>query len=138
MSPTAVYSAPQDKVLDAACRKTISLFFSYKQGDDAQSYRDLFTPSGQYRADGFTPPIESRIILELMPASQEWQRDFPGTPMPGAILPEAPDEYIYYVEFTARNDAPNATPAYFAPDFMRMTMAADGSYSCKIKNYGKG
>lgn len=137
-TPTLVYSAPQDKTLDTICRITINSFFSYKLGDDPVAYRDLFTPSSQNRADSYTPPQEGRILLELMPASQEWYRDFPGTLMPGAIIPEAPNEYIYYVEFTSKNAAPNATPAYFPADFITMTMVADGTNSCKIENYGKG
>ncbi len=134
-TPTAFTSAPLDKTLDAACRKTINSFFSIRPGDDPQSYRDLFTPS---RFDNFPPPAEARTLSELMPASQEWLRDFPGTPVPGAIIPEGPNEYVYYVEFVYRHEAQDATPAYSSPDFMTVTMLADGPNSCKIDNYGKG
>jgi hypothetical protein len=135
--PTVFSSAPLDGTLDATCRITINFFFSYKQGDDLQAFRNLFTPSSQDRADSYRPPAEALILLELMPASLEWQENFPGTPMPGAIIPTGPDEYIYYVEFTGHYE-PNVTPVSSYPDFMRMMMVADGSGSCKIENFGKG
>ena len=135
--PTVFSSAPLDGLLDTTCCITINFFFSYKQGDDLQAFRNLFTPSSQYRADSYNPPAEALILLELMPASLEWQENFPGTPMPGAIIPEGPNEYTYYVKFTGHYE-PNVTPVYWYPDFMRMTMVGDGSGSCKIKNFGKG
>ena len=140
-APTAtVYSsAPQDSDLDFYCRETINFFFSYKQGDDLQAFRNLFTPSSQNLADSFRPPVEALILLELMPASQEWQRDFPATPVPAVILPEGPNEYTYYVKFTGHYGS-NGTPSYsnIFPDSITMYMIADGPYSCKIKGYGKG
>lgn len=136
---TVYSSAPQDESLDYACRETINFFFSYKQGDDLQTYRDLFTPSSQYLADSFSPPTESLILLELMPASQEWQRDFPGRSLPITMLPEGPNEYTYYVRFTGHYGS-NGTPAYtyIFPDSWTMFMISDGPHSCKIKGYGKG
>ncbi len=136
---TAYSSAPQDASLDFACRETINFFLSYKQGDDHQAYRDLFTPSSQYLADAYVPPAEALILLELMPASQEWQRDFPGTPMPGSILPEGPNEYTYYIKVTGYYGH-NGIPAYTNtfPDSMTMHMVVDDPYSCKIKSFGKG
>jgi hypothetical protein len=137
-SPTPYYSAPRDEMLDTACRITINLFFRYKKGDSLQSYRDLFTPEAKYRADSIAPSADAGIILELMPASDEWLRDFPGTPMPGTIFPEKPNEYIYYVKFTSLNDQTDDPSDYFPPSSMKMIMVADGPNSCKIANYGNG
>ena len=139
LTPTFFSSAPQDDSLDYACRETINFFFSYKQGDDLQVYRDLFTPSSQYLADSFRPPAEALILLELMPASQEWQRDSPGRSLPITMLPEGPNEYTYYVRFTGHYGS-NGTPVYtnIFPDSWTMFMISDGPYSCKIKGYGKG
>ena len=137
--PTAtVYnSAPQNETLDANCRITINFFLGYKRGDDLRAFRNLFAPSSRYLADSYRPPIEALVLLELMPASQYWQENYPGTPMPGVILPEGPDEYFYYVRFTGHYD-PEATPASWYPDSMVMIMLADSPYSCKIKGFGKG
>ena len=135
---TFISSAPKDAVLDETCRMTINFFFSYKRGMDSKAFRNLFVTSSQYLADSYKPLTEARILLKLMPASQEWQQDFPGTPMPGAIIPEESDEYIYYVEFTGHY-GPNETPvAYYYPDFWTIHMIAKGPDSCKIKSYGKG
>ena len=134
---TSYRSAPDDGSLDTACRITIDLFFSYKQGFRIESYRSLFVPSSQYLADSVTPPAEALILLKLMPASEEWEQDFPGTPIPGAILPEQANEYVYYAEFTYHYE-PDTTPVFTFPDFMTLYMIADGPNSCKIKSYGKG
>ncbi len=144
IEPTPYYSAPRDEALDTACRITINLFFGYKQGDDAQDYKSLFTKDAEYRADSITPALDSRMILDLMPASDEWVRDFPGTPMPGTILPTKPNEYIYYVKFTSINrQQPGkdlTSQSFLPPDFMTITMVTDpnSAISCKIANYGKG
>lgn len=130
-------SAPKDETLDLTCRITINFFFSFKNGFDIQAYRDLFIPSSQPAVDGITPPTESLTILALMPASEWWQENFPTTPMPGNLLPELPNEYIYYVEFSGHYET-YETPFYAYPDFMTIIMVADGPYSCKIKSYGKG
>ena len=137
-SSTPYYSAPRDQALDTACRIAINLYFSYRQGDDPQAYRNLFTSKAQFRADGFTPPAHSRIILELMPASEEWLRDLPGTPIPPFAYGEGPNAYVYWVRFTGIDEQPSATSGYSPPDFMRITMIADGPNSCKITNLGKG
>jgi hypothetical protein len=130
-------SAPQDEILDETCRVTINFFFSFKKGFDIHPYRDLFVPSSQPPANSINPPLEALTILTLFPASEWWQRNFPATPIPPIFLPEGPNEYTYYVEF-AGHYGPYETPAYIYPDFMTMTMVADGRYSCKIKNHGKG
>lgn len=134
---TAFSSAPQNETLDANCRITINFFFGYKQGDDLQAFRNLFAPSSVGLADSYKPPVEALVLLELMPASQYWQENYPGTPMPGVFIPEGPNEYFYFVKFTGHYD-PNVTPAFWYPDSMAMTMIADGPYSCKIKSFGKG
>ncbi|HVM72219.1 MAG TPA: hypothetical protein VMT91_10695 [Anaerolineales bacterium] len=134
---TVFSSAPLDGTLDTNCRITINYFFGYRRGDDLQAFRKLFTPSSQGLALSYEPPMEALVLLELMPASQYWQENYPGTPMPGAIIPEGPNEYIYYVKYTGHYD-PNATPFFWYPDSMTMTMLADNSYSCKIENFGKG
>jgi hypothetical protein len=136
-TPTAYYSAPKDASLDMACRITIDLFFSYRQGFSAESYRNLFTPSSQHLADSVKPPAEAPILLKLEPASQWWQENFPDSLIPGDILPEEPNEYVYYVEFTYHFD-PSTTPVVTFPNGWTMHMIADGPNSCKIKGYGKG
>jgi len=136
-TPTTYYSAPLDGNLDYACRITIDLFFSYRQGFSSTSYRDLFVPSSQYLADGVKPPREALILLKLEPASQVWQQNYPGTPIPGTILPDQPDEYFYYVEYTWHYD-PDTTPVFTFPDAITMIMIATPPDSCKIKSYGKG
>lgn len=143
-SPTPYYSAPRDEAMDTACRITINLFFGFKQGDDIEFYHSLFTKDAQYRADSVKPPLDASMILDLMPASEEWLQDFPGTPMPGTIFPEKPDEYIYYVKFTSINrEQPGiniTSQSFLPPDFMTITMIVDpnAAISCKIANYGKG
>ena len=137
VTPTAYYSAPKDGSLDTACRITIDLFFSFKQGFSIKSYQDLFVPSSQYLADNVTPQAEAPILLKLMPASQWWQENFPDKPIPGDILPEEPNEYIYYVEFTYHYN-PSTTPVFTFPDGETMHMIAEGPNNCKIKGYGKG
>jgi hypothetical protein len=129
-------SAPEDGTLDLTCRITINFFFSFKKGFDIQAYRDLFIPSKQPPLN-INPPLESLTILLLMPASEWWQKNYPATPIPPIFLPEAPNEYTYYVEYTGHYE-PYETPFYTYPDFMTMVMVADGRYSCKIKTYGKG
>ena len=136
-TPTPYYSAPVDGNLDTACRITIDMFFSYKQGFTNKTYRELFIPSSQYLADNVTPPAEARILLKLMPASQWWQENFPGKLIPGNLLPNQPNEYVYYVEFTYHFD-PSTTPVTTFPDGWTIHMIATGSDSCKIKSYGKG
>lgn len=136
---TPYYSAPRDEAIDTACRITINLFFRYKQGDDLQAYRDLFTPDAQYRADSIKPPPDARIILELMPASEQWLRDFPQTPMPGTIFPEKQYDFAYYVKFTAiDHEKSGVNVTYFPPSSINMMMAVNGPNSCKIANYGHG
>lgn len=132
-------SAPQDETLDETCRITINFFFNFRKGFNLQEYRNLFLPSSQSLADAYAanPPTEPRIILVLMPSSLWWQKNFPTTPIPNIYMPEGPNEYTYYVEFTGHYES-DETPAYAYPDFMTMFMVADGPHSCKIKNYGKG
>lgn len=130
------YSAPRDEALDTACRITINLFFNYK--GDAQSYRNLFTKDAQYLADGFKPSPDAAIILELMPATEEWIRDFPATPIPDIIIPGKSNEYIYYVKLTSLNDQTDDPSDYFPPTSMNVIMVADGPNSCKVANYGQG
>jgi hypothetical protein len=140
---SSIYSsAPQDEVLDLDCRITINFFFSFKQGDSIDAYRNLFLSSSKHLADSRKPPLEALILLELMPASQWWQENYPATPMPNSIIPEKPDEYIYFAKFTGHYE-PNETPAHWYPDSMTFTMvaggsSADGTDSCKIKGYGHG
>jgi hypothetical protein len=139
LTPTLYSSAIQDETLDINCRITINFFFDFRKGFDIQAFRDLFLPSSQGLADAYTvhPPLEPRTILVLMPASEWWQKKFPATPIPGALMPESPNEHIYSVEFTGYYD-PDTTPFYAYPDYMTLVMVSDGPYSCKIKNYGKG
>jgi hypothetical protein len=134
---TVYISIPQDENIDIACRITINFYFSYKQGFRLEEYRALFVPSSQYLAESRTPPSEALILLDLLPASQWWQETFPLTPIPGTLLPEEDNEYFYYAEYTGHYDS-NTTPFYSFPDHMIFTMIAEGSDSCKIKNYGKG
>jgi hypothetical protein len=134
---TVLNSAPDDGSLDAACRITIGLFFSYKQGFTLEAYRNLFTPASQYLADSVAPPAEARILLNLMPASQHWAQNFPGTPMPGAIMPGQPNEYVYYADFTYHYES-DTTPISPVPDHMTLHMIADSQNNCKITSYGKG
>ncbi len=136
-TPTPYYSTPLDGNLDTACRITIDLFFSFKQGFSIEAYRNLFIPSSQYLADNVTPPAEAPILLKLMPASQWWQENFPDKLIPGTILPTQPNEYFYYAEFTYHYE-PYTTPIFTFPDGMMMDMIANGPDSCKIKAYGKG
>ena len=137
-TPTAYYSAPLDGNLDYACRITINLFFSYKQGFSIEAYRSLFTPSSQYLADTIKPPKEASLfILKLEPASEMWQKNFPGTPIPGTILPDQADEYFYFVEYTGHYE-PDTNPIVTYPDHITMTMIATPTDSCKIEGYGKG
>ncbi|HEX9028294.1 MAG TPA: hypothetical protein VF823_03895 [Anaerolineales bacterium] len=136
-TPTPYDSAPTDGSLDTACRITIDLFFSFKQGFSNEAYRELFIPSSQYLADNITPPAEARILLKLMPASQWWQDNFPDKLIPGSLLPAEPNEYVYYAEFTYHYD-PSTTPVSTFPDGWTLHMVADGPNRCKIKSYGKG
>jgi hypothetical protein len=137
---TSTYSsAPKDETVDQLCRLTINHFFNFRKGFDVDQYRKLFFP---YRADfedAYTanPPTQPRTILVLIPASEWWQKRFPATPIPGALLPEGPDEYTYYVEFTGYYES-DETPVYTYPNSMTMIMISSGPDSCKIKNYGKG
>ena len=130
-------SAPEDGNLDTACRITIDLFFSYKQGFSNEAYRKLFIPASQYLAVNAAPPPEARILLKLEPASQWWQQNYPDQLIPGALLPEEPNEYIYHVEFTTHYE-PSTTPVVPFPDGWTIHMISDGPNSCKIKSYGKG
>lgn len=137
-TPTAYYSAPLDGDLDYACRVTINLFFSYKLGFSIESYRSLFVPSSQYLADAIKPPKEATIfLLKLEPASQWWQEHLTATPFPATILPDQPDEYFYYVEYTGHYE-PDTVPIVAYPDAITMTMIAVAPDSCKIMAYGKG
>ena len=137
-TPTTYYSAPLDGDLDYACRVTINLFFSYKQGYSPESYRSLFVPSSQYLADALKPPKEAALfILKLEPASQWWQEHLAATPFPATILPDQPGEYFYYVEYTGHYE-PDTNPVVAYPDAITMTMIATAPDSCKIKAYGKG
>lgn len=138
--PTPYNSAPEDPTLDQYCRETINFFFSFRNGFDVQAYRNLFTQSAQHLADAvaINPPLEARTILVLMPVSLWWQKNNPATPMPGMFLPEAPGEYIYYVEYTGHYGS-NETPVVTYPDAITITLVQEGpSKACKIKNYGKG
>jgi hypothetical protein len=136
-TPTPYYSAPLDGSLDTACRITIDLFFSFKQGFSNEVYRELFVPSSMYLANNSTPPADARILLKLMPASQWWQENFPDKPIPGDLLPKSPNEYVYYTEFTYHYE-PSTTPVSTFPDGWILHMIADGPNRCKIKSYGKG
>lgn len=138
-SPTPYYSAPRDGELDAACRITISFFFSYKKGFSIDEYRKLFASQSQYLADAITPPEEALTLLEVTPASEAWLRDFPGTPMPGTIFSAEPKEYFYYVKFTGHYEA-NETPSRPFPASMTMHMLAykNGRVNCEIIGYGHG
>jgi hypothetical protein len=140
LTPTPYNSAPEDGTLDWNCRETINFFFSFRKGFDVQAYRNLFAQSSQYLADAhaINLPLEPSTILVLMPVSEWWQKNYPATPIPGVYLPEEPDEYIYYVEYTGHYD-PNETPTVIYPDSITMIMVQEGpSKACKIKNYGKG
>ena len=137
VSTPVVDSAPQDATLDLACRITINLFFNYKQGDDPQAYRDLFVESSKNLADSTRPFVEARTILDIMPATQWWQENHEGTPIPGVLQPEGVNEYIYDVKYTGHYD-PGTTPYFAYPDSMTITVVADGPDVCKIKSYGKG
>jgi len=136
VTPTAYYSAPRDGSLDTACRITINLFFSYKKGFSAAAYRSLFVPASQGLAD-IQPPAEALTLLKLIPESQWWQQAAPGTPIPGTMLPDEPNEYFYYVEFTGHYE-PDTTPVFTYPDGMSMIMIGEGTSICRIKGYGKG
>jgi hypothetical protein len=136
-TPTPYYSAPMDGSLDAACRITIDLFFSFKQGFSNEAYRDLFIPSSQYLADNVKPPTEAPVLLKSIPASQWWQENFPNKLIPGTILPTKSNEYFYHVEFTCHYEL-YTTPIFTFPDGMTMDMIVTGPSSCKIKGYGKG
>ena len=140
-TPTAgLYSsAPQDGTLDMTCRITINFFFDFKKGSDVEAYRKLFSPGAGSLADAYIahPPAQARTILVLMPASQWWRERNPATPIPGALLPEGPNEYTYIVEYTGYYDS-DETPFYAYPDTITMIMVSDGPYSCTIINYGKG
>jgi hypothetical protein len=139
-TPTLYNSAPDDPTLDRNCRQTINFFFSFRKDFDVQAYRGLFAQSAQSLADAGAnnPPPEPLTILVLMPVSAWWQRNYPGTPIPGLYLPEEAGEYIYYVEYTGHYQL-YETPVVVYPDFMTMVMVQEGSSKdCKIKNYGKG
>ena len=136
-SPTPYNSAPQDPMLDLACRVTINFFFSYKQGFPIGTYRNLFIPSSQHLADGTIPPAEAPILLDVEPASQWWQENLPATPMPQTILPRSPNEYFYYVKFTGHYRA-DTKPIITFPASMTMDMITNGLDHCKIKGYGGG
>jgi len=138
LTPT-IYSAPQDEILDETCRITIALFYRYKQGDDPEAFRDLFVPSSQYLADSYPVLTEVRLVLRVVPASQWWPEKHAGTPVPGALLPERPNEYTYIVESTTQHvdDAGTLTYSY-PPSSQTMILVADGPYSCKIKGFGHG
>lgn len=126
-------SAPADAALDIACRVTINLFLRYKSGDDFQAFRNLFVTDSQYLADSYKPPQEERLLLELMPASAQWRRDFPDRPIPITF-----HEYAYYVKVTLLSVESQAAPAYQEPGYTIMYMAIDGPLSCKIRGMGKG
>ncbi len=133
------YSSAPEGSLDTTCRITINFFFDFKKGSDVAAYRRLFLIGNGSLADIFVdhPPMQSRTILVLMPASAWWQKLHPATPIPGALLPEGSNEYTYVVEYTGYYDS-DETPFYAYPDYMTMIMVSDGPFSCKIKNYGKG
>jgi hypothetical protein len=139
VTPTPYSSAPEDDTLDITCRITINHFFNFREGFDVEEYRKLFFLGGGDLANAYitNPPTQARTILALMPASEWWQKRAPGTPIPGSLLPERPNEYTYSVEYTGYYDS-DETPFYAYPDYMTMIMFSDGPYSCKIINYGKG
>jgi hypothetical protein len=139
LSPTPYNSAPQDETLDLNCRITINSFFSFRKGFNVQDYRSLFVNQSLADAYALHPPTEPRTILLLMPASQWWAKNFPGTPIPAIFMPEEPDEYTYHVEYTGYYES-NETPTVAYPDFMTIFMVVNEgpSNACKIKNYGKG
>jgi len=134
---TPILGIPRDESTDLTCRITITSFFSFKKGYDVQAFRDLFVPASQYLVDDslINSREEAPILLELLPASQWWETQYPKTPIPGQVLPSARNEYVYYVKFTGHY-TPFVTPVGPYPQEMLMFMEAKEQFECKIKGFG--
>jgi hypothetical protein len=107
--PTPTYStAPTDGELDQACRITITYFFSVDKRFEINAVRNLFVPSRQYFADTIVQRQTPLILLQILPASEMWQKKHPNESIPQFMLPEKSNQYVYFVEYTGTY-APNST-----------------------------
>lgn len=138
-TPITLSTVPQNPALDNACRQTIIDYFAVPCGD-WQALRALFTPSSQKHItlDSLSCDIaRSRTLLQLISASEWWQQLHPDQPLPKSAEPTAPNEYVYYVEYTIEWP-PDETPHPHRPDFfgMLMWMVVDENNTCKARDYG--
>ena len=136
--PTPTFStAPIDPELDQTCRIAITYFFSVDRTFDIKAVRNLFVPSRQYFADTIIQRLSPLLLLQILPASEMWQKEHPNESMPAFMLPEKKDQYIYFAEYTGTY-APNSTEIAPYPTSMLVIVESQGTYDCKIENYGWG
>ena len=137
-TPTPIFStAPINPELDQTCRVTITYFFSVDKTFDIESVRTLFVPTRLYFADAIIQRQTPLMILQILPASEMWQKKYPNEPIPKFMLPEKKDQFIYFAEYTGTY-APNSTEIAPYPTSMLVIVESQGPYDCKTENYGWG
>jgi hypothetical protein len=130
-------TVPTDAELDQTCRITITYFFSVDKSFDIKAIRNLFVPTRQYFADTIVQRQTPLFLLQLIPASEMWQKDHPSEPIPQFMLPVKSNQYIYYAEFSGAYVS-NSTEVAPYPNSMLLIMESQEQYDCKIENYGWG
>ena len=138
VTPTPIFStAPIDPELDQTCRVTITYFFSVDKTFDIEAVRTLFVPTRLYFADAILQRQTPLLILQIVPASEMWQKKHLNEPIPKFMLPEKKNQFIYFAEYTGTY-APNSTEIAPYPTSMLVIVESQGPYDCKIENYGWG
>ena len=134
---TAIRSiVPPDSAVDNACRQTIEEYFAIPCGD-WEALRSLYIPASQARitSDSWTCHLTiSRTLLSLMPVSEWWQQTS-DRPLPQAAISTAPNEYVYFVEYTL-HWAPGIVPPCRNPTSFLMWLVVDENDACKIRTQG--
>src|SRR5215211_3621797 len=83
VTATPIFStAPIDPELDQTCRVTITFFFSVDKTFDIEAVRTLFVPTRLYFADAIIQRQTPLMILQILPASEMWQKKHLNEPIP--------------------------------------------------------